>query len=96
MDNNKNNILEVKFNILVDAISAIDIIDVDVKTPDENNILLYIKTKNFDNINTNKLTEICDKFSNEEFTVTYQIPTGKFVENKEVQNTDTVCIFIEK
>lgn len=96
MDNNKNNILELKFNILVDAISAIDISDVDVKIPDENNVLLYIKTKSLNTVNSDKLVDICNKFSNEEFSVTYQIPTGKFVDNKEVPNTDTVCIFIEK
>lgn len=95
MESNKK-ISDLKFKILVDAISAIDISEVDVKFPEENNVILYIKTKNLKSVNSDKLKEICGKFSDDEFLVTYQIPTGKFIDNKEVENTDLICIFIEK
>lgn len=96
MDNSKNKILDLKLNILIDAISAIHIRNVDIKNPDENNVMLYISTDKLSDVNTENLQEICDKYSKEGVLVSYQIPTGKFINGKEVDNTDTVCIFIEK
>lgn len=93
MDN--SNLLEVKFNVLVDAISAIDIVDVDVKTPSENNIALYIKTKDINNVDVDKLSDICDKYSSSKFEVKFLVPENKFVEDKFIPNTDCVCIFIK-
>ena len=48
----KKNISELKFVILVDAISAIDIIGVYVKSPNDNNIHLYIKTNDLTTLNS--------------------------------------------
>lgn len=90
------NISELKFAILVEAISAIDITGVDVKSPNDENIHLYIKTNNLDTLNLDKLEAICSKFTNDKVAVTFQVPTGKITDGrKETPNTDLVCIFIE-
>ena len=92
----KKNISELKFVILVDAISAIDIIGVDVKSPNDNNIHLYIKTNDLTTVNSEKLEKLCSKFTTDEVVVTFQIPTGKITDGiHEIPNTDLVCIFIE-
>ena len=95
---NKSTISEIKFNVLVDAISAIDIVDVIVKNPDDNNIHLYITTSNLDTVSQGKLSDVCSKYTNGDIEVSYQIPTGKILGGgaKELPNTDKVCIFIEK
>lgn len=93
MKTNKN-ILEVKFDVLVDAISAINIVDVDVKTPEEGNVSLYIKTDNLSSVDNDKLSEICKKNSSSKFEVKFLIPENKFVVDKFVPNTDCVCVFI--
>lgn len=89
-------ILELQFKILVEAISAIDISSVDAKNPKKNNVMLYIETKNLNTVDKDKLDDICKRYSDENILVTYIIPTGKVRDNKEIPNTDMVCIFIEK
>lgn len=96
MGKNNKDISEIKFEVLVDAISAIDISDVDAKETGEDNIALYISTSNIDTVNKEKLSEICDKYSSEDFDVKFLIPENKVIENKLIPNTDCVCIFIQK
>lgn len=91
---NKNIILEIKNNVLAEAISAVDIINVDVKNPNDNDIHLYIKTNNLNTINPEKLSEICFKYSNKEVIVSFQVPDEKLRDGKTIKNIDTVCIFI--
>lgn len=92
----KQNISELKFAVLVEAISAIDIIGVDVKSPNDNNIHLYIKTNDLSTVNSEKLEKLCSKFTTDEIYVTFQIPIAKVTDGiNEVLNTDLICIFIE-
>ena len=93
MKNNKN-ISEVKDDVLVDAISAIDIVGVDVKSRDEGNTALYITTNDISSVDKDKLSEICEKNSSKKFEVKFLIPENKFVVDKFIPNTDCVCIFI--
>jgi len=95
MKNNKT-ISEVKFDVLVDAISAIDIVDVDAKSPHDGNIALYITTNNISTVNKEKLSEICVNHSSSEFEVKFLVPENKIIEDKFIPNTDCVCIFIQK
>lgn len=89
-------LLEIKDRILVDAISAVDIIDVDEKFLSENNIALYIKTSDVKTVNSEKLAEICENYSTEEIYVTFLVPLNKVTDNGTIPNVDSVCIFIEK
>ena len=93
MKNNKS-ILDIKFDVLVDAISVVDIVGVDVKSPEDGNITLYITTNDLSNVNTEGLDAICKKNSSSKFDVKFLIPENKFVVDKFVLNTDCVCIFI--
>lgn len=93
---NNEELAELKFNILADAISAVEIIDVDVKNPDDNNIHLYLKTSDINSIDENQLKFICKKYSTDKVDVTFQIPFSKIIEDRTVGNNDRVCIFIEK
>lgn len=90
----KNITSEIKEKILTEAISAIDIIEVEVKNPNGNDFQLYIKTDNLNTINSKKLSEICSKYSNKEVIVSFQVPDEKLRDNKTFKNLDTVCIFI--
>jgi len=68
----------------------------DVKSPNDNNIHLYIKTNDLTTVNSEKLEKLCSKFTTDEVVVTFQIPTGKITDGiHEIPNTDLVCIFIE-
>lgn len=89
-------ILDIKFEVLVEAISAIHIIDVDAKSPHEGNIALYIKTPDINTVDTNKLAEICAKYTSSKFEVTFLVPENKFITDKFIPNTDSVCIFIQE
>lgn len=91
----ESKIAEVKFNVLTDVISAIDIIGVVTKIPRQGNVILYIKTSNLKTINRNVITQICEKYSDGNITVTFQIPTEKVIGDESFPNMDTVCIFIE-
>lgn len=92
--NIKQNISEIKNNVLTEAISAVDIIDVDVKNPNEEDIQLYIKTNNLNTVNSKKLSEICTKHSTKEVSVSFQVPIDRFSNGKTTLNVDTVCVFI--
>ena len=85
---------EIKNKILSEAISYIDIIDVDVKNPNDEDIHLYIKTNNLNTVNSRKLSEICNKHSTKEVIVSFQVPINKFSDGITFKNIDTVCIFI--
>src|SRR3989337_2327607 len=89
----KNITSEIKENVLTEVISAVDIIDVDVKNPNDEDIQLYIKTNNLSTVNSEKLSEICNKFSNKEVLVNFQIPDEK-LRDKTCKNLDSFCIFI--
>ena|ERR1035437_4056949 len=95
---NYKDILEIKDEILVDAIlaMAINIIDVDVKFPHKGNVALYITTDNISAVNQEKLAEICVKYSSSEFGVKFLVPENKIITNKLIPNVDCVCIFITK
>src|SRR3989304_7259272 len=90
----KNITSEIKENVLTEVISAVYIIDVDVKNPNDEDIQLYIKTNNLNTVNLEKLSEICNKFSNKKVIVNFQIPDEKLRDGKTFKNLDTVCIFI--
>ena len=92
---NKKTLLEIKNKILADAISAADIIEVDVKEPDDNNIHLYIKTNDLNTVDVDKFADICLKYSTDKLFVTFQIPSEKMVGDVTVKNTDKICVFIE-
>lgn len=92
-DNEK--ISEVKFNVLVDIMSAVDIVGVVTKSPRQGNFILYIKTDNLKTVDKEKANQICKKHSDDNITVTFQIPTEKVIGDESFPNTDTVCIYIE-
>lgn len=91
----KNNISDLKTNILADAISAVDIIDVEIIDVNENSVHLYIKTGSLDTVNSEVLSEICKKHSNDEIYVSFNIPDEKIIDGNTTKNVDKVCIFIE-
>lgn len=91
----KNNISDLKTIILSDAISAVDIIDVEVIDINENNVHLYIKTSNLDTVNSEILSEICKKYSSSDIYVSFNIPDEKIINGNTIINVDKVCIFIE-
>ena len=91
----KNTISDLKTNILADAISVVDIIDVEIIDVSENSVHLYIKTNNLDTVNSEKLSEICRKHSNSEIYVSFNIPDEKIIDGNTTKNVDKVCIFIE-
>ena len=91
----KNNISDLKTNILADAISAVDIVDVEIIDVNENSVHLYIKTNNLDTVNSDKLSELCKKYSNKEIYVSFNIPDEKIIHGNTTKNIDKVCIFIE-
>jgi len=95
MANNKN-ISEVKLSVLEDAISAVDIIDVEVSNAGEGNIALYITTNNLLTVDGDKLLKICESRSSSEYEVKFLIPENKFIGEKCIPNTDCVCVFITK
>ena len=96
MKTKESYISNLKSKILADAISFVDIIDVDIKSPDENQIHLYIKTNNLNTVDSDKLIDLCNKYSNKELIVEFQIPTHKIRGDNNLVNSDLVCVFIKK
>lgn len=86
---------ELKNKILADAISAIDIIDVDIKYVNEKSVHLYIKTNNLKTVDSIALAKLCKKYSNETFDITQQISTHKIIDGVEYVNKDQISIYIE-
>ncbi len=87
---------EIKFNILADAISAVSIMNVLERNPNDNNIQLYITTDDLKTVNSNLLADLCTKYTTPQIYVSFLVPIDIYVGNKHTPNTDSVCIFIEK
>ena len=92
----KEMLSELKFKILADAISAVSILDVLERNPDENNIQLCITTNSIETVNSDVLADICSKYTTRQIFVSFVVPTVMVTDNGSIPNKDRVCIFLEK
>ena len=92
----KEMLSELKYKILADVISAVSIMDVLERNPDENNIKLYITTNNIETVNSDVLAVICSKYTTPQIFVSFLVPTFIVTSNGRIPNTYSVCLFIEK
>ena len=92
----RKSISDIKFNVLVDAISAVTILEVDSKINLEGTFCIYLKTDDLSTVDESALKELSEKNSDDNFSVEFLIPKEKVNKEKRSKNDDTVCIFISE
>ena len=86
---------EIKEKVLMEAISAISINDVEEKWPYDDNVALYIKTSSLNTIEPSILEKAKEKYSKNGVEITYMIPEGKVENNVLKENKDLAVIYIK-